>query len=172
MPATQPRGAEPASLVGAIFTDRDQASAAAETLEQRGLAGRELVRSAVRSPEHHVVETRAVDRMMSALAAGGLVGAAGGAAAGIVIALAVDPAMTVWVALAGLIGAVAGGLVGTFTGLNRHRPGLWAEVAWADIPLEESEVLLVLPGGGNEAAILDTLAEHGGRSVEPRRSID
>ncbi len=158
---------EEATIVGAVFENRQRAAMAAAALRSRNLAGAKIT-EAVWNGDGYVIDTPAGQEIRSGLSMGAPLGAVIGflvlGLVGIVAWSSVSDVIAFLVI--GSVGAIAGAVLGGYYGVNRHRPLLWDERDWTHVGLDEGEVLVVV-GVDRPSVAASTLETHGGRLVEP-----
>ena len=151
------------SHVAAIFSGRDQATAAVDDLRSLGL-GSEHLGVAVRSENHHVFEpvtdTSMTGALVETVAAGGVIGYL----AGLAIFAAAVPALGVGgvFAAAGSV-AYGGAMLGGYVSVGSERADFDPQHAIDRVNLAPHEVLVVACGHQHRGAVRAALQRHGGR---------
>ena len=152
--------------IGAIFADRDHATAAVEELRTLGLGSQHLG-VAVRGDESVVFEHDEDADLARDTAVGAASGAGLGAIAGIALAALAVPGF----GLLGVGGTLAiggvstmwGALIGAYTGASVGESGWEAHQGLSYTALRDGEVLVVVCSHGHADAVRDALSRHAGR---------
>jgi len=152
--------------VAAVFSDRPHATAAVEDL---CAADADVhLRVAAQSRERRIYEMNADGELSRSVRAGILAGMPLGAILGIVIVLLAtrgDVELVRVLAAGGLPGLLGGLLFGGFAGMLRV---VWLQEDvddWADLRLDDEEVLVVARAHGHAEQVRQTLERHGGRFI-------
>jgi hypothetical protein len=152
--------------IGAIFADRDHATAAVDDLRSLGL-GSDHLGVAVHGGESVVFEHDEDADLARDTAIGAASGAGIGAVAGVALAALAIPGIGVLgvggtLAIAG-VSTLWGTLVGAYSGAAVGEAGWEAHQGLSYTALREGEVLVVVCSHGHADAVRDAMRRHGGR---------
>lgn len=155
-------------LVGAVFSNRESAAAAAVELRRAGFTDEELA-TAEWLEGRYAIASHAETKMGHGLWIGAVVGTVLGGLLGAVLTQLFWPGVALLTALiiGGSFLGVIGTVLGAYFGLIRHRPQLWDEEDWAHLEVEEGQVLMVLDAEQQPEVVREIFDRHGGRRVEP-----
>lgn len=155
-------------LVGALFSNRDSATDAADELRETGFTDEELA-TAEWLEGRYAIASHAQTKMGRSLWIGAIVGTVLGALLGAAVTRLFWPEVSIVTALiiGGSFAGVTGTVLGAYFGLIRHRPQLWDEEDWAHLEVEEGQVLMVIDAEQQPDVVRQIFDRHGGRRVEP-----
>lgn len=153
--------------LGAIFGDRTIAEAAVEDLRRSGLADEHLG-VGLHGSENYVFEEDVEAETVHGMERGIAIGAPIGAIAGMTVLALIVPGMgTLGVAgiftAGGVTGALSGGFWGAYLGLKAGEHIMEEEWDWERIPLQPSQVMVVVDQHGQPDEVERILEHHGGR---------